>query len=121
MKTIRFIQQLDVIETYDLDYTEADFLMDCELYNIENFTFDELCDVLENEKEVMITVTELHYNTDLEEWVNGPHMVEAGEFFAMIMDDLAYDAGPTDSETVDINNRMINVEDRPDPEDSYPC
>ena len=123
MKTIKFTQKTEVIETYEIEYTADDFAYDCNAYQIENFSYEDLCDIMENEKEVFITVTEYHYDTNIEEWVNGPHMVDAFEFFALMMDDQAYDAGPWDSETTGIYSRDIQVEEKDDSSDneSYPC
>ena len=34
MKTINFTQEVEVIETYDIDYSQSDFEYDCEVFNI---------------------------------------------------------------------------------------
>ena len=44
MKTINFTQEVEVIETYDIDYSQSDFEYDCEVFKITNLSFDELCD-----------------------------------------------------------------------------
>ena len=121
MKKIRFTQEVEVIETYETEYSEADFEYDKKLYKIENLSYDELCDIFENNKEVFISVTESHFDPELDTWVDGPHMVDAIEFFSYIMDDQAYDAGPRYSESVEIVGRQIQVEDDFSADSSYTC
>lgn len=116
MKTIRFTQRTEVIETYEINYTQSDFEYDCKVYQIENFSYEDLCRVFENEEDVMITVNGFYYNLDANEYMNGPHFEDAYEFFSQLMDDQAYEAGPWDSETVDLIDREIAVED----DESYP-
>ena len=121
MKTIKFTQQVEVIETYETEYSEADFEYDKNLYKIENLTYDELCDIFENNKEVFISVTESHFDPELDRWVDGPHMVDTIEFFSFIMDDQAYNMGPIDCEAIEIVDRQIQIEDDFPADSLYTC
>ena len=83
MKTINFTQEAEVIETYDIDYSESDFEYDCEVFKITNLSFDELCDIMAHKKEVLIEVTDFHCQDG--NWVTGPHFVDTYDFFINIM------------------------------------
>ena len=119
MKTIRFRQVVQVEEVYDTSYSAEDFAADCRYYDIQNLTFDELCSIMDNEEEVMITINENYYDFDKQAWQSGPHMVDAFEFFSGILCQEAYDAGYVESSAVDIAETYIGIEN--DLEDSYPC
>lgn len=108
MKTINFTQEAEVIETYDIDYSESDFEYDCEVFKITNLSFDELCDIMAYKKEVLIEITDFHCQDG--NWVTGPHFVDAYDFFMNIMNDQAFDCGPWDTETVSVYNRTVKVE-----------
>lgn len=108
MKTINFTQELEVIETYDIDYSQSDFEYDCEVFKITNLSFDELCDIMAHKKEVLIEITDFHCQDGV--WVTGPHFVDAYDFFINIMSDQSFDNGPWDVETVSIYNRTVKVE-----------
>ena len=41
MKTIKFTQKTEVIETYEIEYTADDFAYDCNAYQIENFSYED--------------------------------------------------------------------------------
>lgn len=64
MKTINYRHQVEVIETYEIEYTLEDFMLDVQYYEIDNLTYEELQDILENKKDVMITVNDYHHNDD---------------------------------------------------------
>lgn len=118
MKTIKFTQRIEVIETYEINYGPMEFTLDCVDYNIENFTYEDLCRVMETEEDVMITVYEEHYDNTTREWIEGPCFVNAYDFFTQLMETYSYERGMVDSDPLDlasINVVVLDVE-----EDSYP-
>ena len=42
MKTINYRHQVEVIETYEIEYTLEDFMLDVQYYEIDNLTYEEL-------------------------------------------------------------------------------
>jgi hypothetical protein len=111
MKTINYRHQVEVIETYDIEYTLEDFILDVQYYEIENLTYEELQDILENQKDVMITVNDYHHNDD-GVYVKGPHFVDAYEFFTRLLTDYAFDNGPFDSDYQCVLNREYYFEEK---------
>lgn len=108
-KTIRYEQEVEVIETYGIDYDEQDFLYDCQVHNIENITFDEICGILDGSlPDVMITVTE-YYMDDNGNYLHGPHMVSADEFFNRTLCDAAFEYGCDDRDDLEILSRDIKI------------
>ena len=107
--SIIYKQAVKVIEYYEIEYTENEFEFDCETYQIKDFTYAELCDIL-NEKidDVMISVYEGHVNSE-REWVIGPHFTSAKEFFTRILCDSAFEYGYGDRDELEIMNREIDI------------
>lgn len=73
--------EVKTIKYMNYEYGEDDFKKDIYNLNIRNFTFDELVDVFENQKPVMIEVTDSYFNSDILQHVKGPHFVDALDFF----------------------------------------
>lgn len=44
--TIKFTKTRVIKKEYEVDYTQEDFIADCAKFNIENLTWDELCEVM---------------------------------------------------------------------------
>lgn len=112
MKTIRFTQKVEVIESYNIEYTQEEFELDCVHFEIKDFSYEELCEVLLHKKDdIMIKVTEYHVDDYTGEFGYSPHFVSAYEFFSRLLCDYSFDAGPWDTDTISIYNREIFVEE----------
>ena len=109
MKTINYKQTVEVIENYEVNYTRADFNYDCDSYNIEGITYEELCELLEGKRpDWMITVEE-YYLDATGQSLMGPHIVSAEEFFSRILCDAAFEYGCDDRVEANISHREIKI------------
>lgn len=116
MKKINFIERVQAIETFQIEYTEEDFENDRAIFEIENFTFEDLCMVFEGYDEIMIEVNDSDWNAETRDWEPCRKQVNAYDFFINLMSDMASEEGPWESELVDLLSRETLVED----DESYP-
>lgn len=103
------MKKIIATETYGIEYNEKNFLCDCRDYNIENITFDEVCNILNNnQSDVLITVTHNYVDYKGQFVYNHPCVVSAKEFFTKIIYNikLEYDE---DQNYCQMLNRNIKV------------
>lgn len=108
MKTIRYKQTVEVVEYYEVDYTQRDFKNDCAYFKIENLTYEDLCGILDGSiEDHLITTEEYHYDEN-GNIILGPQLVSAKEFFTRMMTDAAFEYGYDDKVEVGIPQREIS-------------
>lgn len=108
-KYIKYRQKVAVIEHYEIEYTYHDFQCDCEACKIENITFEEVCDILSgNAVDQLIYVTESYIDDD-GNFLFGPHIVSAHEFFNRMVCDSAFEYGYDDRDEIEILERKITI------------
>lgn len=112
MKTIKFSQKTKVLESYEVEYTKEEFELDCIHFEIQNFSYEELCDILlNNVRDVMIKVTEYFVDDYTGEYKCGPHFADAYVFFNGLLRDCAFDEGPYNSHIIEIYDQDFSAEE----------
>ena len=108
MKTIRYKQIVEVVEYYEVDYTRRDFQYDCECFKIENFTYEDLCGILDGSIEDRLISVEEFYCNENGDVILGPRFVSAKEFFTRMMTDAAFEYGSDDRVEVGTPQREVS-------------
>lgn len=95
MKTIKFSQTASVIETAEYIFDENDFNYLVENHDIDNITYEDVCDIFEGKKpDFLITVVDDMWVEDEKGsyFTVQPHMVSAYSFFNSFMENEAWDS-----------------------------
>lgn len=116
MKTINYRERVVAVQTYIYEYTEEDFIDDCDEFGITGLTFDTLCSAFETNEDIQIYVKDWYRDEATGEYCEGYRMVGAVEFFQEIMGERACEDEPWESEVVELLNMDVEVED----DESYP-
>ena len=108
MKTINYRERVVAVQTYIYEYTEEDFIDDCDEFGITDLTFDDLCSAFETNEDIQIYIKDWY--------CEGHRMVSAIDFFQEIMGERACEDEPWESEIIELLNMDVEVED----DESYP-